>query len=114
MKKTRMLKKNYEFKNVLFKGTYFSGKYIEAFIKKNGKKHNMLGIAISVKIGKAVKRNHIKRLIRENYNIIENSTKLGYNIVFLWKKKADIQNAKYINIKEDMYNIFNKANILEE
>ena len=60
MKKTRMLKKNYEFKNVLFKGTYFSGKYIEAFIKKNGKKHNMLGIAISVKIGKAVKRNHIK------------------------------------------------------
>ena len=63
MKKTRMLKKNYEFKNVLFKGTYFSGKYIEAFIKKNGKKHNMLGIAISVKIGKAVKRNHIKRLI---------------------------------------------------
>ena len=28
---------------------------------------NFLGIAISVKIAKAVKRNHIKRLIRESY-----------------------------------------------
>ena len=29
MKKTKMLKKNYEFKNVLTKGTYYSGKYID-------------------------------------------------------------------------------------
>ena len=35
MKKTKMLKKNYEFKNVLSKGKYYSGKYIEAFIREN-------------------------------------------------------------------------------
>ena len=29
MKKTKMLKKNYEFKNVLTKGKYYSGKRIE-------------------------------------------------------------------------------------
>ena len=34
MKKTKMLKKNYEFKNVLTKGKYYSGKRIEAFIIK--------------------------------------------------------------------------------
>ena len=34
MKKTKMLKKNYEFKNVLSKGKYFSGKNIVVFIKK--------------------------------------------------------------------------------
>ena len=33
MKKTKMLKKNYEFKNVLSKGKYYSGQCIEAFIK---------------------------------------------------------------------------------
>ena len=68
MKKTKMLKKNYEFKNILKKGNYYSGKRIEAFIKKNNSKDiNFLGIAISVKVAKAVKRNKIKRLIRENY-----------------------------------------------
>ena len=35
MKKTKMLKKNYEFKNVLSKGKYFSGDYIESFIKNS-------------------------------------------------------------------------------
>lgn len=38
MKKTKMLKKNYEFRTVLSKGKYFSGKYVEAFIKKS-KRH---------------------------------------------------------------------------
>ena len=38
MKNTIMLKKNYEFKNVLTKGKYFSGKYIEAFLLKNNRK----------------------------------------------------------------------------
>ena len=114
MKKTKMLKKNYEFRVVLSKGKYYSGKYVEAFIKKNAKKDNFLGIAISVKIAKAVKRNYIKRLIRENYRILEERIKNGYTIVFLWKKKADIKNATFENIKKDIDYIFDKAEILEE
>ena len=114
MKKTRMLKKNYEFKNVLSKGTYYSGRYIEAFIRENNKFYNMLGIAVSVKIAKAVKRNLIKRLIRENYRLIEKNLKPGYSIVILWKKKATVEKATFINIKKDMNKIFDKANILEE
>ena len=90
MNKTKMMKKNYEFKNTLTRGKYYSGKYIEAFIQKNKQNINFLGIAISVKIAKAVKRNHIKRLIRESYCENEKAISTGYNIVFLWKKKVDI------------------------
>lgn len=111
MKKTKMLKKNYEFKNVLSKGKYYSGKNIEAFIKDNNKSFNFLGLAISVKTGKAVKRNKIKRLIRENYKILEPQIMNGKSIVFLWKKKVDAEKATFENIKEDMNNIFEKANI---
>ncbi len=115
MKKTKMLKKNYEFKNVLSKGTYYSGFYIEAFIRKNNfKNENLLGIAIGTKVAKAVKRNYIKRLIRESYKNIENNIHTGYSIVFLWKKKSDIKNASYKNIKKDINNIFDKAGILIE
>jgi len=114
MKKTKMLKKNYEFKNVLSKGNYYSGKYIEAFIKKNNNDYNFLGLAISFKIGKAVKRNYIKRIIRENYRLVEDKIKNGYSIIFLWKKKMDIENATFENVKKDINKIFDKANIFEE
>ncbi len=116
MKKTKMMKKNYEFRYVLSKGDYYTGKYIEAFIKKsnNKEKINFLGIAIGVKLAKAVKRNHIKRIIRENYQFYENFIKEGYYIVFLWKKKANIKDSTFQNIKEDMKTIFDKAKMIEE
>ena len=111
MKKTKMLKKNYEFRKVLSKGKYFSGRNIEAFIKENNKNYNFLGLAISVKTAKAVKRNHIKRLIRENYKILEPEIKNGKSIVFLWKKGVDVRNATFENVKNDMNFIFDKADI---
>lgn len=115
MKKTEMMKKNYEFKNVLSKGKYYAGKHIEIFIKKGQKQYvNFLGIAVSVKVAKAVKRNHIKRLIRENYKNYENFILSGYQMVILWKKKADIKEATFQNIEKDMKHIFDKANLIKE
>ena len=113
MKKTDTLKKNYEFKRVLTKGNYLSGKYIECFyINNNLKNKNLIGIAISSKVAKAVKRNRIKRLIREVYKNIETSIKTGKSFVFLWKKNKDIINATYVNIENDINNIFKEMDIL--
>ena len=113
MKKTKMLKKNYEFKKVLSKGKYFSGKYIEAFVLKNNFNYNLLGLAISVKTAKAIKRNLIKRLIRENYKLVEETLKTGYSIVFLVKKDIDIEKIDFKKINEDMLKILKKADIIE-
>lgn len=114
MKKTKMLKKNYEFKNVLKRGKFFSGKYIAIFLKKNNKKTNYLGIAVSSKLGKAVKRNYVKRIIRENYKNMEEHLKIGYDIVFIWKKQQEIRQASYILVKKDIQKIFNDAKIFIE
>ena len=115
MKQTKMMKKNYEFRNVLSRGKYYSGRYIEAFIKKSKQDYvNFLGLAVSVKTAKEVKRNHIKRLLRESYQRQEDGVKKGYSIVFLWKKKADLKEAKFSNIEKDMQVIFNKANLKKE
>ena len=108
------LKKNYEFKNVLARGEYYSGKNIQVFIKKNNVKHNRIGIAISSKIAKATKRNKIKRRIRENYRLIENYLKQGYDIVFLWKKEREIEYATFSNIRKDMKQIIKKSELLKE
>lgn len=114
MKKTKMLKKNYEFKNVLSKGISYYGNFVQVVVKKNNSKFNFLGIAISVKIAKAVKRNKIKRLIRENYRLMESSLKTGNSIVFLWNKNADTKKVSFNDIKIDVENVFRKSGILEE
>ncbi len=113
MKKTKMLKKNYEFRQVLSKGKYYQGKYIACFLKKNNKNYNLLGLAISVKAGKAVKRNKAKRLLRENYKILEESLQYGNSIVFLLKKHVSINDLNFDIIKSDMEKIFDKANIIK-
>ena len=111
MKKTKMLKKNYEFKYVLSKGKYFSNNNIEAVILNNNKNYNLLGLAISTKIGKAVKRNMLKRMFRESYSRLENNIKTGVSIVFLWKKNSPLSEATYKNINREMVEIFEKSHI---
>ena len=112
MKKMQTLKKNYEFENVLKQGKFYVGNQITIYITKNKENKNIFGIAISKKTCKAVKRNYIKRKIRENYRLIEKSLKKGYNIVFLWNKKVLIGDANFHIIKEDMEKLFKKAGLL--
>ena len=112
MKKMQTLKKNYEFENVLSKGKFYVGKQITIYINANKENKNIFGIAISRKLCKAVKRNWIKRKIRENYRLIQKDLKQGNNIVFLWNKKVPIEQADFYIIKEDMQSLFEKAGLL--
>lgn len=112
MRKIKTLKKNYEFQNVLTKGKFYIGKQITIYIAENKRQINQIGIAISKKTCNAVKRNHIKRKIRENYRLIQNKLKQGYNIVFLWNKKMPIEKADFYIIKQDIENAFKKSRIL--
>lgn len=112
MKKTTMLKKNYEFKNVLTRGKRFFGKYIDIYIIRNNLQENKLGIAVSSKVANSVNRNRIKRLIRENYRIIENKINVGNSFVILWKRNKNIEEANFFNIKEDFEQIVKNANLL--
>jgi len=114
MKKIDTLKKNYEFKNVLNKGKFYRGKYVTIYINKNKEEKNKIGIAISKKIGKANKRNRLKRLIRESYRLQKDNLKKGYNIIFIWNKQADILNNTYKNVSKDIIKLFNKAGIINE
>jgi hypothetical protein len=53
-------------------------------------------------------------LFRESYYFLEESIISGQEIVFLWKKKQDIEKATFQNIKSDMQYIFDKAKILNK
>ena len=114
MKKTKMLKKNYEFSNIFSKGSYYSGDAIEAFILDNRNNYNLLGLAISSKLGHAFQRNRVKRLLRESYRLYEDQIVTGVSMVFLLKKQVDISSINFYKIKADMKKILEKSKILRE
>jgi len=106
------LKKNYEFKNVLTRGKYFGGRQIEIYCCNNKKNSNFIGIAVQKKVAKAVQRNRIKRLIRENYRALEGKITKGVDIVFLWKKNIPPSLATFDQIEEDMLILLKKAKLI--
>lgn len=111
MKKAKMLKKNYEFKNVLEKRNHFGGRYLDVFLMKNNENINYLGIAVSKKVANSVQRNKIKRYIREAYTNIEDNINNGFNIIIIWKRKVSVEEANFHSIKKDLIFILQKANI---
>ena len=112
MKKTDTLKKNYEFKNVLTKGKCYFGKYISNYIIREKADTNKIGIAVSKKTCNAVKRNQIKRWIREIYRAYECEFKYNCKMVFVLKKDVNIEELSYWKIKDDIQNNFKKAGII--
>ena len=78
-----IIKKNYEFKKMFSNGKFFYGENVHFYIVNNKLNYNKFGIAVSKKQGKAVCRNHIKRLIRENYKNIEENLLIGYSFLII-------------------------------
>ncbi len=112
MKRTIIIKKNYEFKKLFSNGKFFYGEYVHFYILKNNYNYNKLGIAISKKQGKAVSRNHIKRLIRENYKIFEDKIIGFYSFLIIVNKNKKIKDISFYNIKEDFEKSLKKAGII--
>ena len=104
------LSKNEEFKNLL-KKKKVSNMYVTIFYcileNKNKKKLN-ISFVTKKKIGNAVKRNKIKRRLR---NIIDEAVKkisIKFNYSYLVIAKPTMLNINYTNIKETIFQSLKK------
>ncbi len=111
MKKTLSIKDTKEFQKVLKRGKWYNENFICVCILPNKRNRNDIGLAIGKKVGKAAKRNYVKRLIRASYTIMEDRIKTGYYILFVWRSKADVKEVTFHKIQKDMEKAFQKAGI---
>ena len=108
--KISSLSKNEDFKSII-KGRKINNKYLTIFFKKlsdkNDKKLNISFVA-QKKIGNAVKRNKIKRRLRNIMNDAIKKIKLNFQYSYLLIAKKNILEDEYENIKKTLFIDFEK------
>ncbi len=104
------LSKKEDFKNLL-KKKRLSNKYVTIFFgvldNKNSKKLNISFVA-KKKIGNAVKRNKIKRRLRNIIDDVVKKISIKLNYSYLVIAKPTMLNNEYTNIKETLFQSFKK------
>ena len=111
MEKTIPLKRNYEFLRAYRKGRFFVGRYMVLYLLKNRLKINRLGITASKKVGNSVKRNRLRRLIKESYRKYEALLEEGFDIVFI--ARCSENTPGYWDIKKEMGFLFRKLKMID-
>ena len=67
MKHTVALKQNHEFRRLYNKGKSAASPFFAVYCRKTGRPYSRLGLTTGVKLGNAVKRNRVRRRMRELY-----------------------------------------------
>ncbi len=95
--KFETIKNNRDFVNVYNKGKSYVGVYIVMYVLKSSNDDKRIGITVSKKVGKAVIRNRVRRLIKET--IIANWSLFpsGYDYVFVARVRSKGQPYEKIN-----------------
>ncbi len=88
MKQTISLNKNELFLQVYKKGRRSYHKNFTLYYLPNEFDYNRLGIKTGKKLADAVKRNRIRRLVRESYRLLEPEIKIGYDLIFVAKENC--------------------------
>ncbi len=88
MKHTVALKQNHEFRRLYNKGKSAVSPFFAIYCRKNYREMSRLGITTGVKLGNAVKRNRVRRRIRELYRTNEHRLLCGYDIVVVARTRA--------------------------
>ena len=98
------LSKNEDFKNLL-SGRKIANQYSTIFFKKISSKNNKylnVSFVTKKKIGNAVKRNKIKRRLRNIMNDAVKTINMDLNYSYLFIAKKNLYNANYKMIKESI------------
>ena len=104
------LKKNEDFKTLL-KGRKLSNRYLTIFFKNLSDKSNKslnISFVTQKKIGNAVKRNKIKRRLKNIVNQFLKTSIINLNYSYLIIAKKKIINAHFSDIRDSLFNDYKK------
>jgi ribonuclease P protein component len=109
---SQSLKKNHEFRRLYARGKSAVSPILVLYCRKNGRGVNRIGITVGGKVGNAVKRNWIRRRLRECYRVNEARFAVGYDLVLVARVRTGF--AKYRQMEEHLLRLAGRLGLLKQ
>ena len=109
MKEPRSLTNRAQYTLVYRQGKVWANSLLVMKAMPNGLSLSRYGFSVTKKVGKAVQRNHLKRLLREIMRL--QSLRPGWDIVFIARSVA--VNTKYHQLERAVTRLLARAQLLE-
>jgi ribonuclease P protein component len=118
------IKEHHLYNKTFQKGKRYSGRYLSVFVlrdwaaKRLMKEHpqkicyNRFGVSVTKRVGGAVQRNRVKRILRAGYRAVAPELKTGYLIVV--SPRDGILSAKSTDVEKELRRGFSKMELLRE
>ena len=101
------IKKRQDFKKVFNKGKYSAGALFVIHALKNGLDESRLGLSVSKKVGNAVVRNRVKRLVKEVCRLM--LIPAGYDFVIVARVPAgEMGEDAFVKVRNSLIERFGK------
>lgn len=112
MNKRYRLRKNRDFQYTYKKGKSLGHPLIVLIYRRTNQPFTRVGFSINKKFGKAVKRNRIKRQLREIINNKVQAVRQGYDLIFVVRK--DAKEASYKQLDGAVHNLLKRGKLYKE
>jgi ribonuclease P protein component len=110
MKKINILKKNEDFNRIIKNNKPYKTKYFYIYLEWTNEKIYHFGLSVGKKIGNAVRRNKVKRQIKEILS--KNNYQKNFNCIIIVRK--EINNVNFFEIEEELNKSLKKLSIIKE
>ena len=106
LRRHERITKRTDFEIAFKKGRCYSTHYFTIILHNNNRDVLRLGMAVSGKVGGAVKRNRVKRLLREYFRLNKDRLPEGHDIVFI--AKSESITLDYFTLAEELSKFFGR------
>ena len=104
------LKENFEFRRLYRKGRSAAGPNLVLYARCTDRSVNRVGITVSAKLAKAVRRNKVRRRLREIYRLNEQRFRRGVDLVAAVRSRGVL--APYRVLEREFLSLAGKLGLL--
>lgn len=110
LSKQGILRKNNSFQAVYRTGKSYANRSMVLYVLPNDGDNRKIGFAAGKRLGNAVIRNRVKRLLREAYRLNQHKLSAGFDLILVGRQA--MVKSRYNNVARAFLDLCNKARIL--